>query len=96
MSLKLKNKIDAKTVVSTFFKVFDTFFQLNENGEIHINNFKELENWYNNNYLLWSLLTGINLTDVHFLNQEDSDQRLVLHIYSICHLVYLKFKLFKF
>ena len=92
MSFKQKNKIDAKTVVSTFFKVYDAFFKLNENGEMNIKNLKELENWYNNNYLLWSLLTGINLTDVHFENQEESDQRLVLHIYSVCHLVYLKFK----
>jgi hypothetical protein len=54
-------------------------------------NLQDIENWFNNSYLLITLITGIPLQPVRM---SASDHATTLHVFSVCYTMFLSMCVF--
>ena len=89
-----------KEIESYALKYFDTFcnlFEIGSDGNLNTSKEKllEIEKWYNNSYLMVSLITGIPLSTYEFNNsielEDEENQKILMHIYSVSYTVLLRF-----
>jgi len=89
-----------KEIESYALKYFDTFcdlFEINIDGNLNTSSEKmlKIEEWYNNSYIMISLITGIILSPHKFNNyielENEENQKILMHIYSVSYTALLHF-----
>jgi len=103
---QINNKIKMSTTTTTYenftqpfiancvkyINDFDTIFASGdlENKEVIV--LEKVKNWFNDNRILISLISGINLEPIDFDGNETLNQIKLTHIYSISYPVLLRLK----
>jgi len=74
---------------ANYFETFCDLFQITSDGNLNTTqeNLQRIEDWFNQSYLIVSLITAVPLTSLHF-NFETGieageNQKILMHIYSV-------------
>lgn len=86
-----------ETYANIYYDNFCNLFKVTNEGNLNTSeeNIKKIEEWFNQSYLLVSIVTGLQLSEVKFNLElgieQEYNQKLLMHIYSMSYIGMLHF-----
>jgi len=85
----LMNNQTTKAYATQYFDTFCNLFEITSDGNLNTtqNNLLKIEEWFNQSYIMISLITGVPLTPLNFKIdlglEHEENKRNLMHIYSV-------------
>ncbi len=95
MNMNMNKQIE--TYANIYYENFCNLFKVTNEGNLNTSeeNIKKIEEWFNQSYLLVSIVAGIQLSEVKFNLElgieQEYNQKLLMHIYSMSYIGMLHF-----